>query len=83
VADDARKQLQERFARVGKKALARLHELRPELLGKTLEETVTILKDEERRKRIQIRDVDRPQKTENASADERLVQSLKEMTVIR
>jgi hypothetical protein len=83
VADDARKQLQERFARVGKKALARLHELHPDLLGKSLEETVTILKDEERRKRIQIRDVDRPQKTESASADEGPVQSLKEMTVIR
>lgn len=48
MADDARKQLQELFARVGKKALARLHERRPDLRGKSLEDTVTILKAEER-----------------------------------
>ena len=48
MADDARKQLQERFARVGAKALARLHEIHPHLQGKTLEETVTILKAEDR-----------------------------------
>ena len=48
MADDARTQLQERFARVGAKALARLHEIHPHLQGKTLEETVTILKAEDR-----------------------------------
>jgi hypothetical protein len=56
MADDARQQLQERLARVGAKALARLHELRPELQGKTLEETVAILKEEERRTRFSHRD---------------------------
>jgi hypothetical protein len=58
--DDARKQLQERFARVGAKAIARLHEKRPELQGKTLEETVMILKEEERLTRPQYRDKSRP-----------------------
>jgi hypothetical protein len=53
MADDARKQLQERMARLGQKALARLHEKRPDLLGKTLKETVIILKEEERQKRLQ------------------------------
>ena len=51
MADDARKQLQELFARVGARALARLHEIHPDLQGKALEETVTILKAEERRTR--------------------------------
>jgi hypothetical protein len=46
--DDARKRLQERFARVGAKALARLHEIHPHLQGKTLKETVAILQEEER-----------------------------------
>jgi hypothetical protein len=58
--DNARKQLQERFARVGAKAIARLHEKRPELLGKTLEETVFILKEEECLTRPQYRDKSRP-----------------------
>jgi len=48
MADDARRKLQERFARVGEKALSRLHEIYPHLQGKTIEETVTILKIEER-----------------------------------
>ena len=48
MTDDARKQWQERLARVGAKAIARLHEKRPELQGKTLEETVFILKEEVR-----------------------------------
>jgi hypothetical protein len=48
MVDNARKQLQERFARIGQKALARLHEKRPDLQGKTLEETVILLKAEER-----------------------------------
>jgi hypothetical protein len=56
MVDDARQQLQERFARAGAKALARLHELRPELKGKTLEETVAILKEEERRTQFSRRD---------------------------
>ena len=60
MADDARKQLQERFARVGAKALARLHEKRPDLQGKTLEETVTILKEEERLTRSLYRDESPP-----------------------
>jgi hypothetical protein len=51
MTDDARKQLQERLARVGAKAIARLHEKRPELQGKTLEETIFVLKEEERIKR--------------------------------
>jgi hypothetical protein len=45
--DNARTKLQERFARVGQRALARIHENRPELRGKTLQETVMILKREE------------------------------------
>ena len=59
MADDARKQLQERLARIGAKALARLHEKRSDLQGKTLEETVTILKDEERLTRPPYRDQSR------------------------
>jgi hypothetical protein len=55
MADDAYKQLQERMARVGAKALARLHEKRPDLRGKTLKETVIILKEEEHQKRLQDR----------------------------
>jgi hypothetical protein len=58
--DDARKQLQERFARVGAKALARLHEKRTDLQGKTLEETVAILKEEERLTRASYHDENRP-----------------------
>jgi hypothetical protein len=48
MVDGARKQLQERLARIGQKALTRLHEKRPDLQGKSLEETVTLLKAEER-----------------------------------
>jgi hypothetical protein len=48
MTDDARRKLQERFAKVGAKALARLHEIHPHLQGKTIEQTVTILKIEER-----------------------------------
>ena len=50
MADDARTQLRERFAKVGVKALARLHDIHPHLQGKTLEETVAILKGDARRK---------------------------------
>jgi hypothetical protein len=42
--NERRKQLQESFARIGQKVLARLHEIHPELKGKSLEETVMILK---------------------------------------
>jgi hypothetical protein len=59
MSDDARKQLQERFAQIGAKALARvhsrIHESRPELQGKTLEETIFILKEEERLKQRPLR----------------------------
>lgn len=48
MTDNARTKLQERFAQIGKRAIARIHENRPELRGKTLEETVMILKGEER-----------------------------------
>jgi hypothetical protein len=47
MADDARKKLQERFAKIGERALARIHENRPDLRNKNLEETVMILKAEE------------------------------------
>ena len=47
MTDDARTQLHERLAGIGQRALARIHENRPELRGKTLEETVRILKVEE------------------------------------
>ena len=56
MVDDARKQLQERSARVGAKALARFHEGRHDLQSKALEETVTILKREERLTRFSKRD---------------------------
>jgi hypothetical protein len=46
MADDARKKLQERFAKIGERALARIHEYRPDLRDKNLEETVKILKAE-------------------------------------
>jgi hypothetical protein len=52
MADDARETLQERFARIGAKAIARLHENRPELRGLTAKETVTILKEEEQRRSL-------------------------------
>lgn len=45
--DGARTRLQERFARIRDRAIARIHENRPELRGKTHEETVKILKSEE------------------------------------
>ena len=50
MADDAIIRLQERFEKTGAKALARLHELHPHLRGKSLKDTVTILKIEERLK---------------------------------
>jgi hypothetical protein len=50
MVDDARTRLQERFEKVGAKALARLHELHPHLRGKSLKDTVTILKIDERLK---------------------------------
>jgi hypothetical protein len=51
MVDDARKRIQERFEKVGAKALARLHELHPHLRGKSLKDTVTILKIDERLKK--------------------------------
>jgi hypothetical protein len=51
MVDDARKQLQDSFAKIGERALARLHEIHPQLQGKTLEDTVAILKIEERLKK--------------------------------
>jgi hypothetical protein len=51
MTDDARTQLQKRFAKVGAKALVRLQQLNPHLQGKTLEETVLILKEDERRRK--------------------------------
>jgi hypothetical protein len=56
--DDARKKLQELFARVGAKALARLHEIHPDLRGRNLKETVAILQEEERKKRRPLRQSD-------------------------
>ena len=55
MADDAHKQLQERLARVAEKATATLHEIGPDLRGKTVKETVIILKEkeEERQTRCQ------------------------------
>jgi len=50
MVDDARTQLKQRFAKVAAKSLARLHEIHPRLQGKTLEETVAILKAEELRR---------------------------------
>lgn len=50
MSDDARVKLQQRFAKVGAKALARLHALHPHLQGKSLSETVLLLKEEERRR---------------------------------
>lgn len=47
MSDDARTSLQERFAKIGERALARLHEIHPHLRGKSLEETTSILKAEE------------------------------------
>lgn len=47
MTNDARTTLRERFARIRERAIARIHENRPELRGKTQEETVTILKGEE------------------------------------
>jgi hypothetical protein len=51
MADDARTQLKEHFAEIAAKSLARLHEIHPRLQGKTLEETVAILRAEEFRQR--------------------------------
>jgi hypothetical protein len=48
---DDRTKLQERFARIRERAIARIHQNRPELRGKTQEETIKILKGEEFLKR--------------------------------
>jgi hypothetical protein len=69
MTDDARKQLQERFARIGEKAMARLHEKRPDLRGKTLKETVIILKEEERQIGLRRRDYERVELTDDTSSD--------------
>lgn len=47
MTDDAHIRLRERLAAVGERALVRLHEIHPHLKGKSLEETVAILKAEE------------------------------------
>jgi hypothetical protein len=52
MADNARTELRERMTRLAARAIARIHENRPELRGKSLEETVTSLKEEERRARF-------------------------------
>jgi len=52
MTDNAGTELRERMARLADRAIARIHENRPELRGKSLEETVMILKEEERRTRI-------------------------------
>jgi len=51
MADDAHIQLRDRMARLAKRAIARVHENRPDLRDKSLEETVRILKEEERQAR--------------------------------
>ena len=50
MSDSGTSQLKERFAKVGEKALARLHEQHPHLQGKSLKETVEALKREELRR---------------------------------
>lgn len=45
--DDAHIRLRERFAAVGERVLARLHEIHPHLKGKSLEETTALLKADE------------------------------------
>lgn len=69
MTNDAHKQLQERFVRLGKKAMSRLHENRPDLQGKTLNETVIILKIEERQLRGQSREYELVEATDNTSPD--------------
>ena len=58
MTDDARTQLQERLNRLAKRAIARIHESWPDLRGRSPEETVAILKDEERRTRRSPYDTD-------------------------
>lgn len=47
MSDDARTALQERLAKIGERALSRLHEIHPHLRGKSLQETTSILKAQE------------------------------------
>jgi hypothetical protein len=47
MTDDAYTQLRERMARLSERAIARIHENRPELRGKSAEQTIMLLKMEE------------------------------------
>lgn len=60
MADDARVKLQQRFAKIGAKALARLHALHPHLEGKSLNETVLLLKEEERHRKWGTHPLEKP-----------------------
>ena len=48
MADDARSQLRLRMSRLAERAIARIHENRPDLRGKSPEETVATIREEER-----------------------------------
>lgn len=63
MADDARKQLHRHFAKIGAKALVRLHELHPKLHGKSLKETVVLLKEDERRRHWGTHPLETPSQT--------------------
>jgi hypothetical protein len=63
MTDDARERLREICAKVGARALTRLHEMHPHLQGKTLEETTAILRREEPQRKWGPHPLDRPPQT--------------------
>ena len=54
MTDNGRTELRDRMVRLAERAIARIHANRPEPRGKSLEETVMILKEEERRTRFPV-----------------------------
>jgi hypothetical protein len=54
MADDTESPLQDRMAHLARQAIARIHENRPELRGKSVEQTMMILKTEERLRRPKV-----------------------------
>jgi DNA-binding MurR/RpiR family transcriptional regulator len=65
MSHDATNRVKEYFARVGERALARLQEIHPHLRGKSLEEAVEALKQEELRRIWGVRGNNRPSQTSN------------------
>jgi hypothetical protein len=54
MSDNTESPLQYRMAHLARQAIARIHENRPELRGKSVEQTIMILKMEERLRRPKV-----------------------------